>query len=485
MFLTPRSNISEQEKAESMPVIIREGVMTEMMTTLTGTVILTALMVQLNASNATIGMVAAFPSLANIFQLASIWLVSATNNRRAVSVVCSIIARLPLILIGVLVLRYDQLSISPIVGFLFVYYLFASVAGPAWNAWMRDLISVEKLGSFFSRRTVYMQGMSIVLSLLISGLLNLVKTRDPGLELQVYGWLFIVAGTVGLAGTLFLARIPEPKGSFGESGLISTLASPMKDKNFKKLLLFQTVWTMAFNIANPFFAVYLLKTIELSVSNVIVFNLIAQFSNVLLIKTWGKLSDSYSNKSLLAFLIPIYMVSLILWCIVDKRNYWLLNQVLLVVIHILSGSTQAGITQTINNITLKLSPAHLSIVYLSIKNIATAIFGALAPLVGGTVADMLSNTRFELTARYERPARELTFYLFTVHEWTFLFLIAAVLAFVANQLLTIVREEGEVEKDVVVDFMRSNVLNNVKNHFLAGYVMELFRFGKSRQPPPK
>jgi hypothetical protein len=60
-----------------------------------------------------------------------------------------------------------------------------------------------------------------------------------------------------------------------------------------------------------------------------------------------------------------------------------------------------------------------------------------------------------------------------VHEWNFLFLIGALLALVSLELLVQVKETGEVEKNIVVRMMRSNIKNNLKDYFLIGNLIDL------------
>ena len=100
----PTRNLTEKDLQSGMKLVIGDGLASEAMTTLTGGTFLVAMAVLLGASNFQIGVLAALPTFTNIFQLISIWLVRRFNNRRAVSVVCSICARTPLILAGMMIL---------------------------------------------------------------------------------------------------------------------------------------------------------------------------------------------------------------------------------------------------------------------------------------------------------------------------------------------------------------------------------------------
>ncbi len=460
-----------QNKNGSYKKIITEGMMTEAMTTFTNPIILTAIFVLIGASNLTIGVVAALPVFSNLFQLVSIWLVGVYNNRRMISVLCSVLARIPLLLLGIYIFTAESLSSSVLIALLFVFYLFGSIAGPSWNSWMKDFIPEEKLGAFFSRRTMYMQIVSLVLFLAITGSIELVKKNWEGKELVFYGGILFLAGVIGLSGAFLLSKVPEPKSHKMEGSFLSVLGIPLRDMNFRGLLIFQSVWAFAFGMTNPFFAVYQLTTLEFSVTKVLLLSLVGQFTGILLIKRWGALSDRYSNKTILMVLVPVFMLALILWCFLDPRNNLVFNTILVIFIQFLLGSCQSGITQCINNITLKLSPSNLSIVYLSTKNMLISVFASFAPIVGGILADSLADYHFEILARYNHDGKEFLYYVVSIQEWTFLFLIGAIIVYIASQLLNMVKEKGETEKDIVVDFMRARVYNNIKTYFAMGSII--------------
>ena len=83
-------------------MVIGDGLAAEAMTTLTGGTFLVAMALLMGASNFQIGLLAALSTFTNLFQLISIWLVQRFNNRRAIVVVCSFLARSPLIVIGII-----------------------------------------------------------------------------------------------------------------------------------------------------------------------------------------------------------------------------------------------------------------------------------------------------------------------------------------------------------------------------------------------
>lgn len=471
MNLKPKEVLTESEVRRGMKVVIWDGLASEMMTTFTGSAFLVAMALLMGANNVQIGILAALPTFTNIFQLISIWLVRKFNNRRAIAVFCAFLARFPLVCIGISALSFSGSSISILIFFLFFYYLFGSIAGPSWNSWMKDLVPENMLGDYFSRRSRYNQILDVVLSIILAVLLDYVKSNYPQYELRVYAVFFIIAGVIGTIGGYVLSKAPEPQSYLSNANILLLFKQPLKDKNFRRLLTFNSAWVFALNIATPFFTVFMMKAMGLPISYIIILSIISQLSSIMTIRIWGTFADRYSNKSIIALSAPIYIVCIIGWCFVGMYSRMYINLALLVVIHIFSGISTAGINLSLTNIGLKLAPREDAIVYLSLKNIVTAFFSSLGPLAGGILADYFTNRSLVISAQWSSPDFSKVGRLVALHEWNFLFLIGALLALISLELLTHVKEVGEVDKDIVKRVMRTSIKRDLKEYFLIGNII--------------
>jgi MFS family permease len=101
----------------------------------------------------------------------------------------------------------------------------------------------------------------------------------------------------------------------------------------------------------------------------------------------------------------------------------------------------------------------------------TATRRAIAPLLGGKLADYFMNRSLTINAEWLSPTVQKTFYLVSLHEWNFLFLIGAFLALIAVELLVHVKEVGEVEKELVVRIMRHSMRTSLKDFFVIGILI--------------
>jgi MFS family permease len=473
MSWRPEPILTEKQVNRAMRLVIADGLASEAMTTLTSGTFLVAMLVLLNANNFQIGLLAGLPTFTNIFQLLSVWLVRRFNNRRAIVVICSFLARTPLVIIGLLILFFKSIPVETIVFILFFHYFFGSVAGPCWNAWMKDLIPEKALGTYFSKRTSYTQLFNIVLGLLAAFVVDYTKNHRITAELNVYAGLFIGGGIAGIMSALFLSNTAEPQGMVTTGNILTVLQRPLRDRNFRKLLVFNSAWVFALNIATPFFVVFMMKKMGLSISWIIALTITSQICSILTVRMWGRFADNYSNKTVIGICAPLYILCLLGWCYVGIYTRDYLNIFLLFVIHAGMGVTNAGINLSLTNISLKLSPAEESVVYLSTKNIITALFSFIAPLIGGYLADYFSSRSLSIDAQWKSPGWQKVIHLLDLHEFNFLFLIAAGLAFIAVEFLLAVKETGEVAKNVVKRMMRTSIRSNLKEYFLIGQLIDL------------
>lgn len=472
MILQPREALTEQDVKKGLRLVIGDGLTSETMTTLTGGTFIMAMAILLGANNLQLGLIASLPTLVNVFQLISIWLVRRFNNRRAITVICSVLARIPLVFVGLLpLLLPGVMTIELVIPILFFYYLSGAIGGAAWNSWMKDLVPEKQLGAYFAKRSSFMQTLNAVLSLILAFGLDYIRNFYPDYEMNAYGYMFIVAGLVGLTGSSFLARTPEPQRIMARENIFKMLLRPLKDGNFRRLLFFNSAWVFAVNIAAPFFTVFMMKSMGLGLSYIIGLTILSQLSSILTIRIWGLFADRYSNKTIIAIGAPLYVLCLVAWCFVGIYSQLWPNLLLLALIHLLMGIANAGINLSLTNIGLKMAPTADAIVYLSTKNIITAVFSALAPLAGGILADYFTGRHLKIDAEWGGPRWTKTLHIIELHEWNFLFLFGALLGLVAIELLRRVKETGEVEKDTVVRIMRSTLRNNLKDNFLVGNLM--------------
>ena len=245
------------------------------MVTLTGGIFLVAFALQMGATNAEIGLLAAIPPLGALVQLPAVKLIDRVRNRRLICILTSSSSRLLWMPIALIPFILTENRIPVLVGILTLYAVISSIGHCSWSSRMRDLVPRDILGSFFSRR----MALSIAAGILIALAAGSFIDRRGGSLSGGYSFIFLVGFLAGIAGIFFLARIPEPVMQTDRHLPLRTLlARAWTDTNFKNLIIFLGLWNFAVNLAAPFFTVYLLKNIGLGIGSVIALGVTSQGS---------------------------------------------------------------------------------------------------------------------------------------------------------------------------------------------------------------
>ena len=479
MVFEAKERLTDEEVGHGLKLVTRDGLATQAMVTLTGGIFLVAFALQLGASNTVIGLLAAIPPLAELLQMPAIYVVDRVRNRRLVVVTASLAARLcwiPIILIPFF-LSPGQ-GIVVLVASIALYASFSAVSHCGWNSWMRDLIPQDRLGAFFSHRLTLSTAIALVVSLVAGFFIDWWDITLPDLAAYGYSVLFLCGLIAGLFGITLLARTPEPRMTVesDEDGLLSAIRKPFADFNFRNLIIFLGSWNFAVNLAAPFFTVYMLQRIGLDVSIVVVLGVLSQIMNIIFYRSWGSVSDRFSNKSVLAVSGPLFMLAIFAWMFVTLPDVYVLTYPLLILIHILMGISLAGVSLASGNISLKMAPQGQATSYLAASTFANSVAAGVAPILGGLFVDFFAERELIWTLIWKDPVQELVFVTLDIQQWEFFFLFAFILGLYSLHRLAMVQEEGEAKEQEIVDELIAGVRRDMRNFSPAGGLRDLVKF---------
>jgi len=412
-----------------------------------------------------IGLLAAIGPLAQLLQLPSIFLVEKIRNRRAIVVVTAALSRLCWLLIALSPFLFGaKIGLAVLLVSIMAASALGAVSGCGWNSWMRDLIPQNILGSFFSKRMRIATGVGIALSILAAFYLDLWKKLFTEHEVHGYSILFFAGFAVGVLGLYYLYKTPEKRMPVvvEKSSILKLLSKPFKDENFRKLIVFMCSWNFAVNLAAPFFMVYMLKRLGMSMSFIIGLSIISQVLNFAFLKIWGKFTDLFSNKSVLAICGPLFIFSILAWTFTTMPEKYFLTIPLLVIIHIIMGLSSAGVSLASGNISMKLAPEGQATSYLAANTIANSIAAGIAPILGGKSADFFANHQLDWVLNYKGPGGEYSLPTLNLQQWDFFFVIAFIIGLYSIHRLSLIKEVGEVESKVVFAELITEVRSQVR-----------------------
>ena len=435
----------------ALKYVLYDGVLTQAMVNLSGGVFIVSFALLFGASNLAIGLLAAGPFLANIFQIPAVLLIQKTRKRRSIAVAASLISRLWLLVYALIPLVFARHALSLLTIGIFVAAATAAFATCSWNSWMVDLVPDNTRGRFFSNRMTLSLAVVIPLSVIAGRFIDYYGSWFPEHGVFGYSVLFLVAFVLGVGGTVLLHLTPEPamRKQTRSTSPLQALGAPFRDVNFRRLLNFTTIWAISFNFAVPFFVVYMFKRLALSLTTVIVFSVMSQLFYLLFLRVWGSLTDKYSNKSVMQLSGTILLVCMIVWPFTTLPGVYFLTIPLLSLVHIFSGVALAGVFIASFNIAYKLCPSGDATAYLAVNGTLVSMGMGVGPILGGLLADTLESMELSLTFRWLASKTEWSAYLLNFRGLDFLFFIAFVLGIFALNRLSAVHEEGEVPKKII------------------------------------
>jgi MFS family permease len=426
----------------TLRLILYDAIASEAMGTLTTGVFLAGFAVALGADNLAIGVLAAVPFFVQLLQIPAALLVERLRARRDICVGSAGIGRVFLLGAAAAPLLPAAAGVTTLIVSLAIYQGMAAIGGCAWNSWMRDLVPPSQFGRFFGRRTAATTAVSIALALVGGVLVDAWKRYVPDHAAGGYSILFTLSAVIGFLGVWLLRITPDRPMAPAEKTPhpVALFSAPLRDANFRRLLVFLSSWNFAVNLAAPFFVIYMLKTLNYPMTSILGLTITSQLSNLLALGLWGTLIDRFSNKAVLGISAPLFLVCILAWTLTGLPWMQPMMFYFLVGLHILMGLSTAGVGLASGNIAMKLSPAGQATAYLAASSVISASCTAVAPILGGLFADFFASHQLTLAFTWKGGREDVTLQVLDFHSWTFFFGIACLVGLYSLHRLSFVEE---------------------------------------------
>lgn len=437
--------------------MVREGLFSRAMESVTGGVLLAGFALALGATDFEIGLIAAIPFLAQLVNLPAVLLLARTTDHRRFTVRAALAARL--LFFPMALLPLVSLPLRPVhalIPLLVAYAVFASLAGAAWQVWVRDLVPREQLGRYFGRRMALLSVVGLVATLAAGQLVAFWGRAFPERSAAVFAPLFALGGLFGLASVLLLARAPVVPATLERVEVGALLRRPLEDKNFRRVVVFLSAWGFAANFSLPFLSVVLLRTLGYSVSLVVVFAALSTAANILALRLWAPVTDRFGNKPVLALGSSLFLVAMLAWAFVRKEPGALVLAAAALV-HVVLGIATAAIDLASNGLVMKLARDEEAAAYLSTASVAKSLATGVAPLLAGLVATFFAPRAFSVRFAWTTPGGETVVTALRFAHYDFLFLVSAILGLYALHRLLGFVEQGEAPPVAVARALRRDV----------------------------
>ena len=432
---------------------------------------LAAFALALGASNLQIGVLTALPFIMQPIQIPAMLLAERLRRRKIIAVPAYFLTHslwIPIALIPLFIGVPSGAAVSVLLVLVGIRGIANGFFNNTWISWLRDLVPQEVLGRFFSRRQAAATLATAAVGLGAAFYIDVWEDRvSPGSVVLGYTYAYLLGSILlGWAAVALMIFIPEPQMAGPTSQTPSfrrSITAPFKDGNFRTLINFLFLWNIASQLAIPFFSVYMLAVLGMPLSLVIGLSVLSQLSRIAFVRVWGPLADKFGSKVVLSLSTSLFLLVFLGWIFVASPNTHILTLPLLVVLHIFAGVATAGINLTDMTLRMKMAPREQAMAYLTGASLAINLGSGISPLIGGFLADFFSVRQLTFTVGWSDPTGPFTFAPIHLAGFDFLFLAAFVMGLFTMNILAAIREEGEVDRQVVLDELLGEARESFRN----------------------
>lgn len=280
----------------------------------------------------------------------------------------------------VILLPANQFIVFSVI--IFAIFFLNGLRNPAWTSLMGDLVPPNNRGEYFGKRNM------------IAGIVGLIALMSSGFIVSYFGfgWLFFLAGAIGIAGVYFFIRVEDPglKKKFIYRHQFNFSPERIKrsillNTDFYWFTLYMVLISFAIAIASPFYTVKMLKDLNIGymwyAAIITIDALVAIFSQ----PYWGKFSDKYGDKAILAITGSMVCFIPFIWIFAN-------NIPLLIVVNAYDGFIFSGFTLVTFNFLLAAIPPEKKANYIANHTFLTGMGTIIGTMFGGMLAILFASS---------------------------------------------------------------------------------------------
>jgi MFS family permease len=261
---------------------------------------LSAMAVALGHRDGALALLTTVPLLCGaIAQLVSKEIVRTVGGRkRLVTVAAGTQAAVHIALVCIALFRVD--SFAALFVTAIAYWVSGLALAPAWNSWLADLTSRVDRTRFFAWRSAIAQ--VVLLAAYAGAGFVLDAGRHRGVVLVAFAALFAIAGVSRAASAALVARLHDPRAVTTSplAPLVARLRGAAAASRWR-VAVFVAAFMFGANVAIPFFAPYMLRTLELDFVRYMSLTAIAIAVKAVAFPIWSRVAHRLGLRAVLLF----------------------------------------------------------------------------------------------------------------------------------------------------------------------------------------
>jgi MFS family permease len=378
------------KKEKSVNYSVKDGLFTSVKAGLTENFVM-PFAIALNASNGMLAALSSVPQLiASFIQLFAQDSLKFFKTRSRLIFWTAFIQAfmwLPLLFIPLIAGNDKYLGFLLLLVFVTLEATIGTFQGSVYNSILGDIIDEDKRGEFFGKRNRIVNLMGFISTIVAGLILSFFRRMDNGTAHYIFfgfGILFFLAFASRMTSSFFKRKIYDPPFERPKTEIKFTyFLRNMTSNNYGIFVLYVFMFKLVANISAPFFALYLLRDMEmpyLYYTLIIGASIMASF---LTMGIWGKIIDRRGSKFLLkisGFLIPFSPLLMILAIYIPNPHT---KFIYLLCEEIFSGAVWAAFNLSTSSFLFDATAKEERIKYIAYYNFLTGVAIFLGATLGG------------------------------------------------------------------------------------------------------
>jgi MFS family permease len=397
----------------------------------------------LNATAFDFGMIAGLGSFAICLQILGSMLSNRLQYRKSVWMALTITHRV--VFTGVLVAPWmfenERIRIWWIIFVIFLHDGLAQGSGPLWLSWMADLVPKATMTRHWASRQRFITAANMVVMAFVA--LSFHYFELTGRVILGFVLMAALGIVVGVIDIIMFRWVPEPPNErVQEVRPGEALLQPLRDKSFRPFLYFMSYWQFAVATAAPFFGLYMIDFLGLSVLTVQLLGISSALGVVMSSHFWGLVCDTYGYRPVLQMLTFGKFLTPLHFLLAPPEPAWAIPY--LMVMLFIDGVLNAGVQLANQGVLLKATPRRNRTMYIAATNfLSIGLMAGIAPILAGGAIDRLNETV------------SVTWWIYTFTGYHIIFAISSVLRGMACILASRIHEPSNVSLRTVLQQLSS------------------------------
>jgi len=350
----------------------------------------TKFLTEIKATAFDFGLISGLAAFALIFQIAGGILTNRLKRRRPAFFCLAISYRL--VFFGVVLAPFlfggERLRIAWIIFVLFCHDMIGQTMAPLWMSWMADLLPKETMTRHWASRQRFITMGNIFLAVIVG--LSFNYFEKSGQVITGFVIMASVGVVLGVTEILMYLGVPEPPNERIEDGdWIKALTQPLRDREFRPFLYFMGYFHFAVYTSAPFFGLYLIGSMKLSVLTVQMLGIFSSLGFALSSRYWGLLCDTYGYKPALQILSEAKTFTPLAFVFAPQEARFAFP--FYAIVFFFDGIINAGMSLAMQGVLMRSTPRRNRTMYIASANfLALGLMAALSPVLSGRLIDFLN-----------------------------------------------------------------------------------------------